>query len=100
MIVVRNVFQLQFGKARDALALWKEASGLAKKVDPNYTGFRLLTDVTGPAYTLVVEFTYPSLAEFEKTVHSLMSSPEWKAWYQKFIPLARSSHREIFTVIE
>jgi len=32
MIVVRNVFQLKFGKAREALALWKEGRALFQRL--------------------------------------------------------------------
>ena len=66
MIVVRNVFQLKFGKAREAVALVKEGLAIQKKA---VTGLdfstRLLTDVTGPFYTLVLELTVPSLSTFE-----------------------------------
>lgn len=31
MILVRDVFRLKFGKARDALAVWKEMAAQAKK---------------------------------------------------------------------
>jgi len=100
MIVVRNVFQLEFGQAKEALSLWKDgmAKATAKGLIPG--GVRLLTDVTGPAYTLVAEFTYESLAQFESVTQTAMKDPEWRAWYPKFIPLARSSYREILTIVE
>ena len=54
MIIVHNVFRLKFGKAREAVALMKEGIALQKSlgVDVNQ---RLLTDVTGPFYTLILE---------------------------------------------
>lgn len=100
MIVVRNVFQLHFGKTRDAVALWKEAAQIARRADTAHREFRILTDVVGPAYTLVIETTYASLADFETSVQAMMANPEWRAWYPKFLPLAQSSRREIFTVVE
>ena len=99
MIVVRNVFRLKFGQARPALALWKEGHEIIRK-----TGFtaptRVLTDLVGTSYTLVVEHTLASLAEYEQTAPSIMKSPEWQAWYQKFVPLCESGYREIFNVID
>jgi len=66
MVVIRNVFQLKFGKAREALALVKEGVEIQKRA---FSGVefsnRVLTDITGPFYTLVLELTVPSLGEFE-----------------------------------
>ena len=58
MIVIRNVFRLKFGKAREAVALMKDGLAIQKRA---VTGVdfstRMLTDVTGPFYTLVLELT-------------------------------------------
>ena len=54
MIVIRNVFQLKFGKAREALAVMKEGVAIQKRLAADVSA-RLLTDVTGPHYTLVLE---------------------------------------------
>ena len=66
MIVIRNVFRLKFGQAREAVAVAKEGLAIQKRV---MTGVehssRLLTDVTGPFYTLVLELTVPNLSNFE-----------------------------------
>jgi hypothetical protein len=98
MIVVRNVFQLKFGKAREAKESMKALIALNRKM-----GFakeiRLLTDVTGPFYTMVLEMTFPSLAELERE-QSMMSDASWKDAYAKFVPLVRSGHREVFNVVE
>jgi hypothetical protein len=56
MIVVRNVFQLKFGKAKEAVALLKEGLAIQKKALSGVEfSTRVLTDVTGPFYTLVLE---------------------------------------------
>ena len=99
MIVVRNVFHLKFGKAREAVATMKEAVGLSKKLTPELST-RVLTDVTGQFYTLVLELTAPSLTALEATQPRIMGDKDWQANYQKFVPLAESGHREIFTIIE
>ena len=60
MIVVRNVFQLKFGKAKEAVALLKEGLAIQKKALADVDlSTRLLTDVTGPNYRLVLELTLP-----------------------------------------
>jgi hypothetical protein len=60
---------------------------------------RVLTDLTGPYYTLVLESTYKDLATFETELHKEMSGPDFAKWYQKFIPLVDSGRREIFTIV-
>ena len=65
MIVIRNVFQLKFGKAREALAVMKDGLAIQKRLAPEGSA-RLLTDVTGRHYTLVLEMTVPNLAAIEE----------------------------------
>ena len=98
MILVRDVFQLKFGMAREARELWKEGRKIAEKY--NMPTGRMLTDLVGPAYTLVLESTYASLAEYESIMTSALGADEWREFYPRFIPMAESSRREIFTIVE
>jgi hypothetical protein len=99
MILVRNIFRLKFGQAKPALALWKEGRAFITRANPKASP-RLLTDLVGRSYTLVMEDTYQDLAAFEQAAHAVMGSEEWRAWYQKFLPLVDSGSREIFTIVE
>ena len=101
MIVIRNVFQLKFGKAREAVALMKEGMAIQKRVMSGleYSN-RILTDVTGPFYTLVLELTVPNLATFESNAPRLFGDKEWQAHYQKVEPLVESGYREVFLIVE
>jgi hypothetical protein len=101
MIVVRNVFQLKFGKAREAIALIKQGVAIQKRALAGADfSTRLLTDVTGPNYTLVLELTVPNLATFETSAPRLFSDKDWQANYQQMVPLVESGHREVFTIVE
>lgn len=100
MILVRNVFKLKFGKAREALAVFKEGQAFAKRLGIGTAAPRLLTDVVSSFYTLVLEQTFASLGEFESSSRALMSNPEWKNWYEKVLPFVDSGYREIFTIVE
>ena len=100
MTVIRNVFQLKFGKAREAVALFKEGIAIQKKVSGSNFSTRLLTDVTGPFYTVVLELTVPNLTTFEAEAPKLMGDKDWQANYQKIGPLVESGYREIFTIVE
>ena len=99
MIVVRNVFQLKFGKSKEAMELWKEGLALAKRLGFGAKHSRVLTDLVGQFYTVVFENTFDSLADFESSVKPVMSTPEWQAWYQKISALTESGHREIMNVV-
>ena len=99
MIVIRNVFQLKFGRAKEAVAIAKEGVAIQKRTGVNFSP-RMLTDVTGPFYTLVLELTVPSLAAFETEAPRLMGDKDWQANYQKLLPLVESGYREIFTIVE
>ena len=97
MIVVRNIFQLKFGTAKDAISLMNEIAPWAQAI--TFENVRVLTDVTGKAYTMVLEMQYKNLADFEKTITEHFKDPAWKSWYQRFAPLCESSYREIMNVV-
>ena len=98
MILVRDVFRLRFGKAKEAKAIWKEGAEIESKL--GYGPSRGMVDLTGQYYTFVMESTYENLASFEQAMQEVMSSPEFSAWYQRFVPLVESGHREIFTLLD
>ena len=98
MILVRDVFRLKFGKARDALAVWKEMAEQGKRVGSMPTPPRILTDLSGPYYTLVMETTAKDLSTWEADMRKSMGDPALHALYQKFTPLVDSGYREIFTI--
>ena len=99
MIVVRNVFQLKFGKAREAVALVKEGVAIQKRAGLSFSS-RVLTDLTGPFYTVVLEFTAPNLSAYESEAPRIMADKDFQTNYQKLVPLVESGHREVFTIVE
>jgi hypothetical protein len=99
MILVRNVFHLKFGKAREAVASMKEGIAIQKKLGVTVPQ-RLLTDLTGTFYTLVLELTLPNLAAIEPTFSSVMNDKEWHAHYEKFVTLVESGHRELYNIVQ
>ena len=62
--------------------------------------FRVLTDLVGPYYTLVLETTYPNLSEYEKANTTAMANEDWRRGYQKFTPYVESGYREVFTIVQ
>ena len=99
MILVRDVFQLKFGKTRDAKALLSEGKEIAKRVGYGAPD-RVLTDLTGSYYTFVMESRHESLAAYEESLGNTFGADEWGKWYQSFVPLVEKGHREIFTIVD
>lgn len=97
MIVVRNVFQLKFGAMKQALDMWKEGEPILRTSGQQQS--RLLTDITGEYYSLVLELTFNNLAEFERGHTATAQSESWKSWYRRFSELVVSGRREIFTIV-
>jgi hypothetical protein len=101
MVVIRNVFRLKFGKTREAVALMKEGLAIQKRALSGVDfSTRVLTDVTGPFYTIVLELTVPSFAAFEGQASRLFGDKDWQANYQKLSPLVESGFREVFTIVD
>ncbi len=97
MIIVRTVFRLKFGKAKEAKALISNVVAINKK--HGIKSVRAMMDLTGESYTLVMETGHTSLATFETDLQAIMGDAEMQELYAKFIPLVESSSREIFTVV-
>jgi hypothetical protein len=98
MILVRDIFHLKFGKAKEAKTLFKESDTLFKKYG-GASSVRYLTDLTGSYYTFVMESTYAGLAAYEAAMGNSAGAKELGEWYQKFVPLVDSGSREMFSII-
>jgi len=99
MIVVRDIFQLKFGQAGQAIELWKQVMEINRKLGYGGTS-RMLTDLVGPDYyTLVLESTYESMWEFETAIGKVLKNGEWRALYNKIVQLTEKGRREILNVV-
>ena len=98
MIVVRNVFRLKFGKAKEAVALFKEGIAIQKRAGVEMNQ-RIMTDLVGTFYTLVLELTIPNLGALEANMPKVMGDKDWQATYEKISALVESGYREIFTIV-
>jgi len=97
MIVIRNVFSIHPEKMKEAKAAVPQIQAINVRL--GMPAGRALTDLTGPAYTLVLEMEWPSLAAFEQGLVKVMADPEWQAAYGRLRPLIASGHREVYSVV-
>ncbi|MFO7546912.1 MAG: hypothetical protein R6W77_15575 [Trueperaceae bacterium] len=94
MIIVRDVFKLQFGKAKEGIKLLKQGQEALKQA--GYPADRVLADLTGDFYTLVLESRVESLAQYEESLATIRDIEGWQEAYGRFAPLVHSGRREIF----
>ena len=94
MIIVRDVFQAKYGKGGELVALLKEAN---REMGSQYA-MRILSDASGPFFTIVTETGLESLAEWEKLAASIFSNPDFAKWFERSLPLVESGRREFYNV--
>jgi hypothetical protein len=82
MYIVRDIFHLKFGHYRDAKALMDEIVQKGLMNDMNDP--RVLTDFTGDAYRLILESSFDSLGDYEKSLTGNLNQSQWQQWYIKF----------------
>jgi hypothetical protein len=95
MILVRDVFQARYGKGDELVALLKEAR---EKFEADY-GYRILTDASGPFFTVVTETEVESLAAWERLIAEVFSMAEFGDWFARMVPLVESGRREFYNVV-
>ena len=94
MILVRDVFQAKYGRGDELVALFKEA----KEISEWGVNQRLLTDLSGEFFTVVVESEVESLAEYERLRDEDFTKPEFAEWFAHMVPLVESGRREFYTI--
>lgn len=94
MILVRDVFQAKYGKGGELVELFKQAR---EKWRPEY-GERILTDASGPFFTVVTETEVESLAEWERLIAEVFSLPEFGEWFARMGPVVESGRREFYNI--
>jgi hypothetical protein len=98
MILVRDIFRFKFGQAKEPIGQWKQIVGKMRQAGWKA---RLMTDLVGSDYyTMVLESTWESLAEWEKHSTTVRADAQWRAMYEKVLPYTETGRREIMALIE
>ncbi len=97
MIVERIVFQAKYGKGDELVASFKE---FAKVASPSSMGhnLRLLTDRSGPFFTIVFEAEWENFAEWEKATGHMFSDAKFQSLMERTTPLIESGRRDFYNV--
>jgi hypothetical protein len=62
--------------------------------------FRILTDISGPFFTVVSEVEVESLAAWEGEFRESMNRPWMGEWFSRMMPLVESGSREFYNIVE
>jgi hypothetical protein len=96
MILVRQVFQTHVGKSRDvAGTIMQSVAHLGKVAGPNVHG-RVLTDISGPFGTVVLELEVESLAAWEQLQAAMAAAPQSEG--STAGPSFTGGHQEFYTL--
>lgn len=96
MIISRTAFKLKFGQAKPAIAIWKEIMSVETRAAVAKPQMRMLTDMSGPNYTLVTELQLRSFTELAPESHVWSTNEKIRELYPKFVPLCEESRSELF----
>src|SRR5690348_11675549 len=96
MILVRMIFRVKWGKADEVVKAMKEsAPAMAPETGHHW---RLLTDLGGEMFTVVLEAEMASLAEWEQFRAQLFRDPRFQESQQRTVELIESGRQEFYTV--
>lgn len=96
MIVVRNVFQAKYGKGDELVQLMKESD----TIWPSERKYRMMTDLSGPFFTVVTEADYESFSAWQADAQKYFGDDRFAAWFERMLPLVESGSREFYTLVE
>ena len=101
MLLVRDVFQARYGHGDELVALFKEImqhwqtsgqSGLMRET-------RLLTDASGPFFTIVTEIVVDDFAAWERSIAAEFAMPEFAGWFERMTAVTESGRREFYNIV-
>lgn len=96
MIIVRGVFQAKYGKGGELVQLFKEGNAMWHSGQ----NVRILTDLSGPFFTVVSEAEYDSFSAWEANAQAIFSDARFAAWFERMTLLVESGHREFYNLVE
>lgn len=95
MILVRAVFQAKVGKAQELVANFKAAM---QQQSAASSQSRILTDLSGPWDTVVIETVAESLAVWERQRAEMFADPQFQKMFAQVSDLVVSGRNEYYTI--
>ena len=95
MYLIREVFKCKPGKAGELVKKFKQAS---QYIEDDMKGIKIMTDITAPYWTVVMQYEIEDLGEFAKEIRGGTSQPEMENIMKGYMELVNGGYREIFLV--
>ena len=96
MILVRNVFHCHPGKAGELARAFSENAD--QMPESMRLPTRVLTDLSGPFDTVVVEMVVESIDDYQRRLQAMFADAAAMQQATPFNALVRSGHREYYTI--
>jgi len=96
MFVVRDVFRTKSGKGKEVSTMFKK--GTAFMPTEGVKSRRILSDVVGEYWTIVMETEVEQLESYFDGLNQRPSNPEAEQVMKGYADLIQSGYREIFKV--
>jgi hypothetical protein len=100
MLLARQVFQAKYGRGDELVALFQEFNTRMRDAGGSWPRFRILTDASGPFFTVVTEVEADDFAAWEQGFSEAMAQPWMSDWFGRMMPLVESGSREFYHVVE
>lgn len=100
MMIARQVFQAKYGRGDELVDLFKQFNTRMQQEGGTAPRFRILTDVSGPFFTVVTEIEVENLAAWEGSFRESMARPWVGEWFGQMMPLVESGSREFYNIVE
>lgn len=98
MVLFRTVFQAKIGKADELVAAFKESFNRLPADQTEALKPRILTDISGPFFTVVLETTHESLAAVEEFRNAMFADQEASEAADGTEDLIVSGRNEYYTI--
>ena len=98
MILVRMVFQTQWGKSQEVAEQFKQGMEMIQRVHGKAGQIRILTDLSGTFNRVVQEIEVESLAVWEQSRTAIFSDPEFQELQANSPIPFESGYVEFFTI--
>lgn len=96
MYLVRNVFQAKPGRAKDLVEIFKTVAQHIEDFGVKMT--YILTDATGPFWTVVLESQVENLNDYFDMPAKMRDKPEIAEAMKGYMDLVSGGHREIYKI--
>ncbi len=100
MLIARQTFQAKYGRGDELVALFKEFNTRMRDAGETGLRFRLLTDASGPFFTVVTEVEVENFADWEARFGEAMRKPWMGEWFGRMTPLIESGRRDFYNLVE